>query len=330
MCKIFSMRLKLGVAVLFVALCFLAIFALKVYSIGNSKSIKVFVLGELDDIPDSIFNKLPPGFQHLTNEKAEEIGDIIIDTYSNKNPRALFQLTEGVTNIDEILNWAKEQGKSEIYLMVPEPPDPNTEVMGLRLDDIIDRIIPNAHANSVPGPTSCSGSTVPAGSCILYPGQGIFVWWYTATCFQYSAKFCHTAPMADHINKNTLALSNHASATSTVDCMRSHNGGSSFMNPPTFMRIDVYKNSTDYSNLAECPSGSIACADVGTLQGPPRVSTGKRIRYRQDILRNNRWDIVHHEVLHTYGYEHPATNGQCGDFTNIDSAPHCCSSHEII
>lgn len=326
-------------------LCIIGILGFSLWSRSQVKGPYVIVIGNPTEIPSEFRSKLPTGYSWIRKDDEPATFPGTPDSEIE-----LFILKEEVTDIDRIMQWAREQGKKEIYFFYVSPPGPDEIIVNFQVLDfefakydwinweesLLNLVSPKeAFADSIPGPGCTSVIFKPAGSCYTFgcdfspcdncTGDGLLA--KTKTCIYYDHYTCHGISLADHLLDNIWGDAHTNADASFADCMNAHNSGSPFMCYPNNLIINAYKSTSPSDGFPCTGSGAWGCANQGQLT-TPRKSIDKQIWVAQNKVRDNLW-LIRHEAGHTYGYSHPQSVGQCDDFQNIDSVRHCCSSHIV-
>lgn len=254
--------------------------------------INVIVIGNSSEILKLEKSMLPTGYGWVTKNSQ----DIPLE-FSNKadDPNALFILEDGYTDVPYIIEWAKKNGKTNIYFFYTPPVEypegerpPHTtlgDVWGCATNfasyllsplnsidlnemsnDIFNFIIPPAHAYNCQ-PSSCTtGSTAPATQCYgnrycqddnPNDGQCIEVRY----CLMYPSKSCHASCMHHHLHNNTIIYNDtpNSNMMSLPNCMKFYNGANSHMQPVR-LTMKVWKNTSDLIPQTICGGDVCGCA----------------------------------------------------------------------
>ena len=321
-----------------------------VESMPNTKAPNVILLGDLAKVPQDVKAKLPTGYSWRTDQNL----DIKIDTGNPDDPRGLFLIKEGITDIDQIMKWSQERGKEEVYLLYDIEIDPNVETqpffepLDIIFNYTVERLqlswekhikhfifIPEAYADNIYPPLGyCVPPViVPAGACFNNtfpddnPGDGQIP--SIQLCFMACSMYWHyTLRMQTHMMNNLVDYQS-GNVRSQVDCLKNVHGAGWIKNPVN-LRIELYINAVDTRN-AVCAvypgggccgsSGVAGCAEIGP-KTTPRTTYNRRM-WISDLQERNNWNVSRHEIMHSYGY----TDAQTA--VDLDQSDSCRASQYI-
>jgi hypothetical protein len=333
--------LSIGLIV-FLALFTFALWTNSQQSDERSKEPKVFLIGEDFEVP----NEFSRSDKTIEFEKIkEEDVPLVFPTEDT----SLFGYTEGSTDIEAIMEWARENNQKEIYFYEAEiPPAEEMESSGFPFDSldftkVFDLFSPtSAWAAPVGAPLCGVGNLRPAdfsyswacpfdaGPCDNCTGDGLKPKMTVRVRYQHYDT-CHGIPIAflamDNVFRPVDSHSNPVNGVSLVVCSNAHNGGSPYMCIPVNLQIDMYDGTSHPDYPCSTDANTFGCATVGTLT-TPRKSIDEVISLRQGKFVDNRW-IVRHEAQHTYGWNHGVGAGSCSSFGNGESITHCCNTHVV-
>lgn len=295
---------------------------------------EVILIDSPTKVSISLRQKLPNGYRWVTKEQVQRnyleiTDDMEKDLEELKdNPQIFFLLDEDL-DMEEAIRYAKENGKTEIYLkagkinpeeMVPLSMDEaydialksiNTTIAGIEwmLDPFF---IKDAFASTVPAPNCSTGTAIMANTCI--PIQSGFS--TMDFCFKYATKSCHYYSWMQHASKNIDSnIDNGINVNNNT--WVSFRTAMGYMGNPlqaiSDLEVRIYLNSSASGFIAECGPNATACGHcdggpgTGLICGMnnkpnPVPHIGDYIVVT-DTARNN-WGIIRHEVAHNYLYEH--------------------------
>jgi hypothetical protein len=290
---------------------------------------RVILVGNPAEVPSRLVAKLPAGYEWTTKEIFEEqeklypIADKFQELASEKikNTRAVFMLFEG-TDMDDIMGWARKNGKKEIYIIYTPPPDPDT-VMHLSISGVKNKIssivsVKEAWADTVPDSNCTTGTYLPAGGCVLdEPARNTGEFWRIKYCFMYGSYSCHWSKFALHLTTNlrSRTYSGEGYPASFPHCMNAHNPGQDFISTfPQPLNVNIYPDPGAIAS--ECGRPVYGCAY------PERDSKGNTI-YHIAITKEDRngYGAARHELAHLYGYCHAEMDA------DIDRVAHCINGN---
>lgn len=264
------------------------------FSQESKSDINVIVIGNPSEIPNIERSMLPTGYSWVTKQSE----DIPLN-FSGKadDPNALFVLEDGVTDVPRIMDWAKENGKKNIYFFYDPPviyPDgklpPSTpledfigstnKVVNYIFDplksinfseiseDMFNYFIPPAYANNCQPRTCTTGHFHPAAEClgVAYsnnlddnPNDGRPI--SVRKCFMYDSYSCHTDCMHAHLQINSIAWDEYPNTDvkALPDCMKFYNGVNSHKQPVN-LTIRVWATSAALDHPNRCGQPACGCA----------------------------------------------------------------------
>ena len=324
-------RILLLSASIFVVLSGIVVFS--IFSKAQFKEPEVVVLGNPTKMDPNLRAKLPTGyswgasFKDVTREELSVgEGDVTISPYSNV-PWIVVSLTKD-TDWEGILKLARDRNKETIYVL-PNIVDPNIPVVSFNpsLEELLtgmeNLFIPMALADTVPGISCSTGSTVPSGTCYTsfpeedFPDDGLTP--SVHICYKYATKTCHTTPMTTHMKQNiySYGLHNHddpvAVPNGFVKCLKAHNG-QTFLKRPIDLTVNMYPSNTATGNAA-CGGNICGCGQIPQMTTP--LESVGRIMWISSPCTIGWWVPARHEAAHTYGYTH------CHMHQNLHSVGHC-------
>jgi hypothetical protein len=303
-----------------------------VWGLGRDEYPRVILVGNPTEIPSGLVGKLPVGYGWIREE------DFVFDvnTPDPDDPQALFILEEGITDMGEIMDWARRLKKKEIYFFTPTPIPHDVELVPFKLNLsslnskvslLHNLLVSNALAHTVPPPTCTWGQLFPPGACYSYFNGSLKV------CFMFYSRMCYSESMATHIAYNIRSIDHTphqpnqtSSPASLVECMKAHNG-SNFINYPVNLTVKVYRDCGDqefWQTACRQSQPICGCAPQRNKQ-TPRVSLNETIYIASECgsrtCERNSWGVTRHELMHTYGYTH------CDMDKNIDNSNHCIQGY---
>ncbi len=232
---------------------------------SSLKTPDAIYLGNPTELPASIRSELPTAYRWQLEEDIRfEITDKPDDT------RALFQLDEYTDkeSMNEIMEWAAQNGKAEVYFFYLPPADPDKLVrfeLPFDIADLFPKIewpdlenifLPLVTTHEaladfpVPAPElPCVNGCVPANWCIGFswssldddPNDGRTP--SMNICFKFKTNQVYRDGMHQHISKNAgvflYTFENYPA--SVIDCMKFHNNAN-YIKRPVGLTINVYHN----------------------------------------------------------------------------------------
>jgi hypothetical protein len=331
----------LSLVVIFIGVCGFALWTRS----QASEEPEVFFIGECSEIPDEFVSE----FEALN---VVCIGEDEAPQVLPTDEASLFGIKKGATNIQKIMNWARENNQKEVYFYYNEE-SPDEEVSyfkssfgffeNMDFDTVLDYFSPeSAIVATVEGPLcgvgnlrpsgysyswSCASDTAPCDNC---PGDGRIAKMKVTLYYQHYDT-CHGIPISDlamdNLYRTVDSHSNPVNGVSLVTCMNAHNSGSPFMCIPINTTIEMYNGTSHPGYTCDDDPNIFGCAEGGTLT-TPRKTIDNWIKLRQGKFVDNRW-IVRHEELHNYGYSHGGGVNGCSSLGGSDSQAHCCGTHVV-
>lgn len=316
------------------------------WSRSQVEDLEVILMGNPARVPNSLVAKLPTRFSWIADKDLS----FSIKTESPEDPRGLFVLDKEITNMDEVLEWAKQIGKKEIYFIYLPPSNPNG--VPVRIDfreSLLNFFSPTrVWADTIPGPycAEAASTFIPAGACTTktaspsqddnaFDGRLPSV----KVCVMYSNKSCHYTRITAHLIDNAFLQNKHdctlvdclreGQPTSLADIMKEHNGSSNFKYPVN-LTTRVYLQPSDLPCFQSSGCSEAAgCVDFVPAKQFPRRSVDKITNVAQSCEIND-WCVNKHEILHTYGYTHADMGTGCDKYgSNFESSGHSVNSHNI-
>lgn len=334
-------------------------------SSAQSKSYQtdVIVIGNPSKLPRALKSQLPTGYKWMPEMDKTTLKQLAVAKKNARYSREMFVSPDSrfpyifaifneQTDLENILNQAREKRKKAVYLF-DMTQDTTIPVVPLTVDldqlwsnsidalyswaDFINTFfVAEVSAHSYPNSSCNTGSYVYAGTCLAADWADDFAEDGKTPgalyCFHYTSRKCHWYNYGIHIYKNIGATKQHSQLphlslnpepVSFVNCMKGHNGNTSIKRPID-LTINIYKTSQQVG-AAPDSCGFPAC---GCGQRPPKTrplsSEGLVIWVAsEDELCDSAFsslETVRHEISHNYGYFHSEMD------INLNDVAHCINA----